>query len=345
MREQPQHTDILTKEFFQKYYVEERWSYQDLQKLIFRTHHRHIVVSTIHSYAKKLGFGRTRSEAKRNQDPNPLDYSQPVLSNEMIEAVDGFLLGDGGIEYSRDRETNIARFQCTLEHQEFALYLMSHWPGSQPSCIQVNSPKSPSGKLWQAYTRFHPDFYAQLVRWYPESKDENRRIKEPPPDIQITPKSVMMWYLGDGSCVNDKGSVQLRLSTDGFSERGVEFLAQKLQEKGIACHRNNDNRIYIEAKGIPKFFDFIGRTSPVKCYEYKFDLPEWRYTAKRMSEVAEELGIPYGKLNDAVKAKKVAVFREHPEAKPRFLPEHIEALRASILNGEFYKDRRKEKKS
>jgi hypothetical protein len=102
----------------------------------------------------------------------------------------------------------------------------------------------------------------------------------------------MMWYLGDGSLVvnEEKNTVMLRLSTDGFSKERVEFLAGKLRDQGIDCHRNGDNRIQVEARGIAAFFDFIGHESPVKCYAYKFDLPDWRFKAKRMREVADELG-------------------------------------------------------
>ena len=152
----------------------------------------------------------------------------------------------------------------------------------------------------------------------------------------------MIWYLGDGSLKidEDNNTVTLRLSTDSFSKKGVEFLASKLQEKGIDCHRNNDNRILIEARGIPKFFEFIGKESPVKCYEKKFKLPEWRLDSKRMRDVADELKIDYNRLAYLVKIGKIAVYRASEDGKPRFLPEHIEALKKMIASGEFDKDHR-----
>ncbi len=64
----------------------------------------------------------------------------------------------------------------------------------------------------------------------------------------------------------------------------------------------------------------------MEVYSYKFALPDWRFEAKTMREVADELGIDYDKLSYWVKIGRVPCFREHEKAKPRFLPEHIEKI-------------------
>jgi len=145
-----------------------------------------------------------------------------------------------------------------------------------------------------------------------------------------------MWYLGDGSLVKGKDTVMLRLSTDGFAPDRVKFLSKRLRDKGIACHRNNDNRIMINAKGIPAFFDFIGRKSPVKCYDYKFELPEWRFTSKRLREVADELSVSYNRLSHLVKSGRLGCYRASEKGRPRMLPEHIERAKELIKTGELY---------
>lgn len=146
----------------------------------------------------------------------------------------------------------------------------------------------------------------------------------------------MLWYLGDGSVVQDNNRIALRLSTDGFAQEGVEFLVSKLEAIGISCHRNGDNRIYVEAKGIPKFFEFIGTKSPVKCYDYKFEVPEWRLESKRMSEVAEMLNVDYSRLAHLVKIGKIPTYRASIKGKPRFLAEHIKCCKQAIKAGELY---------
>jgi len=117
---------------------------------------------------------------------------------------------------------------------------------------------------------------------------------------------------------------------------GVEFLSQNLRDNGISCHRNNDNRIYIESRGIPNFFDFIGYQSPVDCYRYKFNLPSWRFTSKRMKEVATELDIDYNKLSYWVKSGRIPCFRLAEKGLPRFLPEHVEAIRCHLSKNNIY---------
>jgi hypothetical protein len=169
------------------------------------------------------------------------------------------------------------------------------------------------------------------MRWYPICGK-----KQPPDDVRITPLSVMMWYLGDGSLVQGNNTVMLRLSTDGFLPEKVEFLAEKLREKNIDCHRNNDNRIMVNAKGIPTFFNFIGRKSPVKCYEYKFDLPEWRFESKRLSDVAKELGVSYNRISHLVKTGRLGCYRASVKGRPRMLPDHIEKAKQLMSNGELY---------
>lgn len=341
MKEQPHYTNLLTKKFFEKHYLEERRSYPEIREMLSKQGFN-IHVGTLYNYAKQHGIGRSRSEAKRNQEENPLDYSISFLTEEMIESIDGFLLGDGYIEPNDERSSTLTgRAKWSVEHQEFCLFFASHLFSYLPLTLQVESPKSPSGKLWHGYTRHHPDFYAQLLRWYPMDEVQQKRIKVPPQDVRITPKSVMLWYLGDGSVVQEDNAIALRLSTDGFSQHGVEFLSGKLQEKGIACHRNNDNRIYIEAKGVPAFFAFIGKESPVKCYDYKFKLPEWRLDSKRMKDVAVELDVDYQRLAYLVKIGRITVYRASENGKPRFLPEHVKLIKTMVDSGEFFKDNRK----
>jgi hypothetical protein len=246
------------------------------------------------------------------------------MSAYTIEAVDGFLLGDGNISTNETDLIKSGRFQCGVQYREFCEYLMHPFGAYQSVVKEYPDKNMASGIKFCGRSKFHPDLYLQYQRWYKDGK------KQPPSDVRITPTSVMMWYLGDGSAVvdNEKHTVSVRLSTDGFEPDGVEFLAQRLKDvAGISCHRNSDNRIQVEARGISKFFDFIGRNSPVDCYAYKFELPAWRFEAKRMREVADELGIKYDQLSYWVKSGKVPCYRATPNGKPRFLQEHICAIK------------------
>lgn len=249
------------------------------------------------------------------------------------EHIDGFLLGDGGVGVDGRMKSKKARYRCSVEHEEFCNYLISFFGGSAK---KYNHKKMKQGYVWHGASKYTEEAYEQYLRWYPEV--DGRRWKQVPNDVVISPISVMMWYLGDGSLVHpkDDSSVMLRLSTDGFHHSGVELLVEKLNHIGILCHRNNDNRIMVNARGIPAFFNFIGRESPVACYNYKFNLPEWRFESKRMKEVAEELGVNYNRLTHLVKTGKIETYRLSPKGRPRFLPKHIEFCREMVKIGELY---------
>jgi hypothetical protein len=195
-----------------------------------------------------------------------------------------------------------------------------------------------SGICYNGRTCSHPDIYSQYLRWYVNDCGK----KQPPDDVSITPLSVMIWYLGDGSLVKTKSSVTIRLSTDGFSKEKNEMLVEKLKYCGIKSKVNNDNRIRINNNSISDFFNFIGRSSPIGCYQYKFDLPIWRLESKRMSIVAKEIGIDYNKLSYWVKNSFVPCLRTSEKARPRFLPEHIEKIKEYI---EFDKNNSKTQKT
>lgn len=251
---------------------------------------------------------------------------------DMKEYIDGFLLGDGCIQIDKRTRKKSARATCGVEHKEFCEYLIKGF--SDYSITKTKHKKMKQGFLWAGRSRYTDYLYTQYLRWYP--KTNRRRKKQVPKDVFITPTSVLLWYLGDGSVVQpkDHSTIMLRLSTDGFKQAGVELLVRKLRKKGILCHRNNENRIVLNSRGIPAFFNFIGRESPVKCYDYKFNLPIWRFESKRMKEVASELKIDYNRLAYFVKFGKVDCFRLKKNGRPRFLPEHVEQVRELVKCGE-----------
>jgi len=337
MKEEPHYNNLLTKEFFEEYYVNKKMSYPKIRKMLLEQGYN-IHNGTLHKYAKRFGIGRKASEARRNWDSGSLDYNKMYIHNDMIEFVDGFLLGDGGINYNRKSKNNcVARFCCGVEYEEFSKYLMLPFLSLGSKVVKTKSQSMNQGFMFSGSTRHHPDIYKQYLRWYPETQ-EGDRVKQPPEDVRITKNSVLFWYLGDGSVMTKNNVIMLRLSTDGFSKEKVEMLVDKLREKSIKCHRTNENRIMIDAKGIPAFFDLIGTKSPISCYNYKFDrIPKWRFKSKRMKEVSEELSINYDRLSYFVKNGRIETFRLSSKGRPRFLPEHIKKVKELIKNGEFKK--------
>jgi len=266
-----------------------------------------------------------------------LNYGLSFLTENVIEAIDGFLLGDEGINDSTN-SGHVARFQCGVQYKEFAQYMMSFFNPYSPSVTPYINSSMSSGICYNGRTCSHPDIYSQYFRWYVNDYDK----KQPPDDVRITPLSVMIWYLGDGSLVKTKSSITIRLSTDGFDKEKNEMLVEKLKYCGIKSKVNSDNRIRINNNSISDFFNFIGRSSPIGCYQYKFDLPIWRLESKRMSIVAKEIGVNYNKLSYWVKNGFVPCLRTSEKARPRFLTEHILKIKEYI---EFDKNNSKTEKT
>lgn len=254
----------------------------------------------------------------------------------MREYVDGFLLGDGGLQIDNRSKQKKARARCGLEHKEFCEYLIGFFKDYEISVRKQKDHHMKQGFRWDGNTRYKKELYHEFLRWYPEIN--GKRLKQVPDDVVISPTSVMIWYLGDGSVVHpqDESRIMLRLSTDGFEQSGVDLLVDILKDRGIKCHRNNDNRIQIKARGIPAFFQYIGRESPIKCYDYKFNLPIWRFESKRMREVSDNFDIDYHRLCYFVKTGKINTFRLSEKGRPRFLPKHIKKVEELIKAGELY---------
>lgn len=339
MKEQPHFNDILTKKFFEEYYIEKKMSFPMISKMLEKNNEK-ISISTLHKYCKKYNLTRTWSEARRNSYDIYIDYNKTYLTEKVIDSIDGFLLGDGGAGIGKrrkpaktDRAENnkIGRLSCGVQYEEFCRYLMKDFGDYIVKVQKGETDHMKQGFVWVGCTKFHPDLYKQYIRWYPENSN-GQRIKQPPNDVRITPNSVMMWYLGDGCLhtTNNHDVASVHLSTDGFAPERVEFLVNKLLKTGIDCHRNKENRIRVSSKGLPAFFDFIGRKSPIKCYNYKFDLPLWRFESKRLSEVAEELNISYNTLSYLIKIGKVECFRLTEKGRPRLLPKHIQFIKDNI---------------
>lgn len=321
--------NILSKDFLNQHYVQEEKSCREISEFIMNKYDISISVSTIHKKLVENDINRNSLESRLLRDKNSLDYNKSYLREDIIEAIDGFLLGDGSIDSSnKNKKTKSARLTCGLQYEEFCNYFASFFQDYGMVVSAYKDEGMSSGVQYHGRSRFHPDFFDQYIRWY------NYKDKQPPDDVRITPTSLMMWYLGDGSVVVKDRSINLRLSTDSFLPEKVKFLVEKLKLIGINSHRNNDNRIVIQARSIPVFFDFIGKKSPVKCYDYKFKLPDWRFESIRMKEAAKELQLSYNRLSHLVKIGKIECLRLSKNGRPRFLKEHLIDAREYIKNHE-----------
>lgn len=206
------------------------------------------------------------SQACMGSNYATLDYEVSFLK-QSVDFIDGFLLGDG----------HISKHNChiswSLKYQEFSEFienkLNQYLPKSSRRFVKDARFKNGGSFSTRGNTKCHPDFKQQRARWYPQGK------KNVPKDVSLSPESVLIWYLGDGSA--KKYSVTL--CTNGFTQECVRFLIKRLSLIGIPSKMllNNQQPIIVISSSVTKlFFDYIGWESPVRCYDYKFDTYQHR---------------------------------------------------------------------
>ncbi len=123
-------------------------------------------------------------------------------------------------------------------------------------------------------------------RWYPSGQ------KIVPPDLILTPKSILYWFLDDGYSTwrnrekevcgtrNNKTYPQrtkqviMGFCSESFTKQENEFLCNQLVRMGIKasvrkCNSGSGWRIFIGQESTNSFFDLIGKC-PVDSLKYKW---------------------------------------------------------------------------
>jgi len=203
-------------------------------------------------YAPNPQFCSTKCHAAFKSQ---LDYDESFWTEELQSYIDGLMLSDICI-----RRDNC--FQWNVKYEEFA-QLVAKYLLPYGSYV-----KKYSSKMYTGRTRTHPDIKFQRGRWYPDD------IKIVPQDVKINQASLLMMYIGDGCLHKTKGNITI--STLSFSEKDNLFLSDRILNLGIASRvlsRNNQYYLYFSRPNAVKFLNFLGNSSPIKCYDYKFQMP------------------------------------------------------------------------
>ena len=214
-----------------------------------------------------------------------LDIDTTFLGEDIIEWTDGFLLGDGYIGFKEQYQN--ARFIIGSAEIEWTKYAMQKYTSYNPSPIKTYNEicERRPNPIWESKTKTHPDIVSQAQRWY-GGEGQSKKI---PQDVRITPTSVMLWYLGDGSFTQfGDNSSCLRLATCAFDRQDLEkIVIPKLRTYHIDAYVDDyKNDIHVRAESTKDFFNFIGWNSPIACYDHKFNVPEWMKLI-RLSEIVK----------------------------------------------------------
>jgi hypothetical protein len=258
-------------------YIDEKMSTPDIAAKSEEIFGLYIGSSTIYKELIRHGIPLRDKSESVSRAKSLLDIDKIFMTEEMMEWIDGFLLGDGCISFNNRENLKGSRLQMGSSEKEWTDYGMSKFEpyhaseSKERGKIDEKHPR----KVWHSQSLTHPDIVAQAKRWY---TGDNWK-KQVPADVRITPASIMLWYLGDGSFtyVGDSNIAILRLATCAFPvDQVLNILIPKLESLGLRCkHDRAKNDIRICADSIGRFFDIIGHRSPIACYDHKFQIPDW----------------------------------------------------------------------
>ena len=281
---------INTKEDIEKLrklYIENKMSTVDIENASKKEFGKYISRGTIYKSLVKHKIKLRSKSVSVSRSMSTLNIDQSYMNEGKFSILDGSLLGDGYISFKKNSGFQNSRVVIGTSSKQWAKYAMKgleEYNPCDPVVYQKIDEKHPN-PIWESKTKSHPDIIKQAKRWY-SGPSESKVV---PRDVRVTPVSVMLWYLGDGSFTYSQNSnaAQLRLATCSFDETQINILRNKLLENGIksTIYRSKMD-IHIRSESIKNFFNFIGWESPFSDYDHKFDVPEW-LKLYRLSEIVK----------------------------------------------------------
>jgi len=234
------------KEWLKEKYVDERVHGTKIAKMCG------VHSTTIYNWLRKFGIGVR---------PRGAHFSNFVeLSDELLEFLDGLLLGDGCI-YPHRRS---AVYVHTDKHKGYLEWLSSKLGdlGIEESCLH---PDSKGRELFRYRSHAYVDLMEVRKRWYPDD------TKYTPSDVRITPTVLMNWYIGDGTFYRDDYEILLGVKSEGCREK-LPMIKSQLEEMDIYPRINSTGLAIHKSKSLDNFFDYIEEAERPPCYDYKFPL-------------------------------------------------------------------------
>ena len=157
------------------------------------------------------------------------------LTQEQESLIVGSLLGDGYMRIVPGRRDALLEINHSIKAKEYV-----DWKYNILKNICASPPKERvSGqdgrRAYRFTTRQHPQLTKIMQRFY-----ENGR-KTIPKDIELTPLSLAVWFMDDGSKTK-KGDVYL--NTQQFSMREQRRLLHALRKLGLRARLNKDRKYY-----------------------------------------------------------------------------------------------------
>jgi DNA-binding CsgD family transcriptional regulator len=179
------------------------------------------------------------------------------LSPDLCEVFDGFLLGDG----SMDMPYKGARYQHGDKHIEFIGWLDSLM---EEFGVDRGGDVTYSSGVYRWRSKYIIELTNVYSKWYP---DGERKI---PDDFELTPTKLLLWYIGDGSYLNQH---EPTIYCEGHIGDLSPVMTQ-LRDVGIEATVMS-RAIYVGSESRGTFFDYV-LSSPYRPNGYEYKFPEDR---------------------------------------------------------------------
>jgi len=190
------------------------------------------------------------------------------LSPKLLAALDGCLLGDGSYIQQSMHSASFSLGQC-VGHTDWIYSLKKLFDDEHVGNNMKIYDQRNEVKIW---TYSYIEFVSERQRWYPNGK------KIVPENINLSdPVILANWHMGDGNVSTPRGRLEVKLHTNGFTEKDVQLLSDKFDDIGIhnfINHWRGQPILVLQHKNAARFLDMI-RPLMVPCFEYKAPADPW----------------------------------------------------------------------
>lgn len=178
------------------------------------------------------------------------------LTKRQREILVGLMLGDGHLETQNNGRTYRLKIEQSIKHKEYVDWLFqefNEWVMTHPQ--EKNQQDKKRGKEYHKY--WFNTLSAGSLRFYAHQFYDGKK-KIVPKQIAkwLTPLSMAIWYMDDGSIKSQDHSTVL-FNTQGFTKVEVQRLKEALETKFrimSRLHKQKDGwQLYLLSETIPKF--------------------------------------------------------------------------------------------
>jgi len=230
--------------------------------------HFAVSLTSVRNIARDFGIKRKTARYR--------DYADSLLTDVQRAILTGSLLGDGSLAKIYGNSLSFFEETHSIKQKEYLGWKFDQLKPFTCLFCEIDNQGFPAVEL---RTIAHPIFSELERAWYKRDdageyvfRDNGHRIKVVPNDIEITPLTLAVWYMDDGT--RSKIDRQLSLCTHGFSIAECELLVGKLKYLGIEyCWVRPDakNRpvIAVGAKSYQYFLDLVRPYVRWSCMQHK----------------------------------------------------------------------------